>query len=139
MVVPIRDQGNITPSATSMSFNSLNLTTKQDINMDTNPIKAMFNLNNNLDEVRGCSLDMSIHRPRSPSLLLSISEEEYHLLLSLQMVDLVFFYFTSQFYFHFILFLYFLFLEQLGLGLIGHAITSVTIGWRRQIMRCGRI
>ena len=104
MVVPIRDQGNITPSATSMSFNSLNLTTKQDINIDTNPIKAMFNLNNNLDEVRGCSLDMSIHRPRSPSLLLSISEEEYHLLLSLQMVDLVFFlfYFSILFSFHFI-------------------------------------
>jgi len=65
--------------ATSMSFNSSNLTTKQDINMVTNPIKAIFNLDNNLDEVRGHSLDMSIHRPRSPSLLSSESEEEYHI------------------------------------------------------------
>jgi len=79
MVAPIRDQGNITPSATSMGFNSSNLTTEQDINMVTNPIKAMFNLDNNLDEVRGRSLDMSIHRPRSPSLLSSESEEEYHI------------------------------------------------------------
>jgi len=30
------------------------------------------------------------------------------------------------FYFSFDLFFYFLFLEQLGLGLIGHAVTSVT-------------
>jgi len=35
-------------------------------------------LNNNLDEVRGCSLDASVHRPRSPSLLSSKNEEEYH-------------------------------------------------------------
>jgi len=45
---------------------------------------------------------------------------------SLQMVDLVFslFYFLFLFLFHFIL--YFLFLEQLGLELISHAVTSVT-------------
>ena len=54
---------------------------------------------------------------------------------SSQMVDLVFFYFTSHFYFYSILFFYFLFLEQLGLGLIGHTVTSVT----KQIMRLGRI
>ena len=45
---------------------------------------------------------------------------------SSQMVDLVFLYFTFHFYFHSVLFLYFSFLEQLGLGLIGHAVTSVT-------------
>ena len=46
---------------------------------------------------------------------------------SSQMVDLVFslFYFLFLFLFRFIL--YFLFLEQLGLELIGHAVTSVTI------------
>ena len=45
---------------------------------------------------------------------------------SLQTVDLVFslFYFSFLFSFHFIF--YFLFLEQPGLGLIGHAVTSVT-------------
>ena len=48
---------------------------------------------------------------------------------SLQMVDLVFFYFTFHFYFHSILFFYFLFLEQLGLEVIGHTVTSVTIWW----------
>ena len=45
---------------------------------------------------------------------------------SLPMVDLVFLYFTFHFYFHSVLFFYFLFLEQLGLGQIGHAITSAT-------------
>ena len=49
--------------------------------------------------------------------------------LSSQIVDLVFLYFTFQFYFHSVLFFYFLFLEQLGLGLIGHAVTSVTTWW----------
>ena len=36
------------------------------------------------------------------------------------------FYFSFHFYFSFDLFFYFLFLEQLELGLIGHAVTSVT-------------
>ena len=51
----------------------------QDINMDTNSIKAMFDLDNNLEVVRGHSLDMNIHRPRSPSHLLNKSEKEYHI------------------------------------------------------------
>ena len=46
---------------------------------------------------------------------------------SSQMVDLGFLYLSFHFYFLFDLFSYFLFLEQLGLGLIGHAVTSVTI------------
>jgi len=47
---------------------------------------------------------------------------------SSQTVDLVFLYFTFLFYFYFhsVLFFYFPFLEQLGLGLIGHTVTSVT-------------
>ena len=79
MVVPIRDQGNITHSATTMSFNSLKLIPGQDINMETNSIEAMFNLDNNLDEVRGHSLDMSIHMPRFPSLSLDENREEYYI------------------------------------------------------------
>ena len=39
-------------------------------------------------------------------------------------VDLI--YFSFRFYFLFDVFFYFLFLEQLRLGLIGHAVTSVT-------------
>ena len=79
MVAPIRDQGNITHSATTMSFNSLKLMPGQDINMETNSFKAMFNLEHNLDEVRDHSLDMSIYRPRSPSLSSSESGKEYHI------------------------------------------------------------
>ena len=48
---------------------------------------------------------------------------------SSQMVDLVFLYFTFYFYFYSVLFSYFLFLEQLGLGRSGHAVTSVTTWW----------
>ena len=59
-----------------MSSNSLKVVFDEDIDMVTDPIRAMFNLNNNLDEVRGCSLDVSVYKPRSP--LLSKSEEEYH-------------------------------------------------------------
>ena len=44
----------------------------------------------------------------------------------LKKVDLVYFFFLI-FYFIFDLFFIFLFLEQLGLELISHAITSVTI------------
>jgi len=47
--------------------------------MVTDPIGAMFNLNNNLDKVRGCSLDVSAHRLRSPSISLSKNEEEYYI------------------------------------------------------------
>jgi len=52
---------------------------QQDINMDTNAIEVMFDLDNNLDEVRGHSLNMSIHRPRSPSLSSSKCKKEYHI------------------------------------------------------------
>jgi len=52
-----------------------------------------------------------------------------HILSSSQMVDLGFLYSTFYFYCLFNLFFYFLFLEQLGLGMIGHAVTSVTIWW----------
>ena len=50
-------------------------------------------------------------------------------MLSSQMVNLGFLYLSFYFYFYFLfdLFSHFLFLEQLGLGLISHAVTSVTI------------
>jgi len=83
MVAPNREivnKYNFTPSAMSSLNDTNNATTPgQDINMDTNPIEAMFDLDNNLDEVRGHSLNMSIHRPRSPSLSSSEYEEEYHI------------------------------------------------------------
>jgi len=79
MVVSIRDLGNITQSSATMSSNSLNLIPGQDINMVVDPIDTMFNLDNNFDKVRGWSLDLSIHRPRSPLLLSSECDEEYHI------------------------------------------------------------
>ena len=79
MVAPIRDLGNITQSPTTMSSNSLKSVFEEDIDMVTDPIGTMFNLNNNLDEVRGRSLDMSVHRPRFPFISSSKNEEEYHI------------------------------------------------------------
>jgi len=80
MVVSIRKLGNFTHSSTAMSQLSSNLVPSQDIDMAIDPVEAMFNLNNKFNEVRGCSLDLSIHRPRSPSpsLLVSDCDEEYH-------------------------------------------------------------
>jgi len=89
MVVPIRELANITHSTTTMANNSYNLKKNMssnslkvvfnnDIDMTTNPIGAMFNLNNNFDEVRGRSLDASVYKPRSPSVLSSEGKEEYH-------------------------------------------------------------
>ena len=47
--------------------------------MDVDPVSTMFELDHNDDEMRGCSLDMSIHRPRSPSMSLSKCDKEYHI------------------------------------------------------------
>jgi len=90
MVAPIRELANITHSTTTtannfcnlkknMSSNSLKVVFNNDIDIVTDPIGAMFNLNNNFDEVRGRSLDASAHKPRSPSVLLSESKREYHI------------------------------------------------------------
>ena len=79
MVVPIRDQENITHSSTTMSFNTLDSISSQDLNMDVDSVSTMFKLDNIDDEVRGCSLDVSIHRLRSPSMSSSKYDEEYHI------------------------------------------------------------
>jgi len=62
-----------------MSNISLNSAFSQDIDMVVNPIGTLFDLDNNYDEVRGRSLDLSIHRPRSPSMLLSKCDKEYYI------------------------------------------------------------
>ena len=46
--------------------------------MVVDPISTMFDLNNNYDKVRDHSLDMSAHRPRSPSMSSSECDEEYY-------------------------------------------------------------
>ena len=85
IVAPIRDLGNLTHSSAIMSSNSLKLTYDLDINMAKDPVKAMFNLNN---EVRGCSLNLSIHKPKfpspSPSTISNLSKEEYTLHMQLE-------------------------------------------------------
>ena len=78
MIAPIRELRNITQTPVIMNFNSFNLASEDNIDMVTDPLETMFDLNNNLDEVRGFSLNTSTHRPRSPSLLLSKNKEEYH-------------------------------------------------------------
>ena len=78
MVAPIRDLRNITQPSDIISSNFLKVVFDNDIDIVTDPIGAMFNLNNRFDEVRGRSLNMSTYKPRSPFVLSSISEEEYH-------------------------------------------------------------
>ena len=62
-----------------MSNISLNSASSQDINMVIDPIGTLFDLDNNYDEVRGHSLDLSIHRLRFPSMSSSEYDEEYHI------------------------------------------------------------
>jgi len=47
--------------------------------MNVDPISTMFELDHIDDEVRGRSLDASIHRPRSPSISSSKCDKEYHI------------------------------------------------------------
>jgi len=68
-----------------MSSNSLKSVFEEDIDMVTNLIRAIFNLNNNLDKVRGRSLDASAYRPRSLSISLSENEKEYHVCICYKM------------------------------------------------------
>jgi len=79
MVAPIRDQENIMHSSTTMSFNTSDSISSQDLNMDVDSVSIMFKLDHIDNEVRGCSLDASIHRPRSPSMSSSECDKEYHI------------------------------------------------------------
>ena len=79
MVAPIRDQGNIMYSSTTMSFNTSDSVSSQDLNMDVDPVSTMFELDHIDDKVRGHSLNVSIHRPRSPSMFSSKCDKEYYI------------------------------------------------------------
>ena len=61
-----------------MSSSSLKVVFDDNIDMVTNSIGAIFNLNNNFDKVRGRSLDASAYKPKSPSVLSSKSKEVYY-------------------------------------------------------------
>ena len=150
MVVPIRESGNITQSPAIMSSNSLKLVFKEDIDIVTDPIGAIFNLNNNLDKVRDCSLNVSAHRPRFSFISSSENKEEYYIHVQYKsdrmdkdkpvnspssvsrslMVDFILFSLFTLFYFSFYFtflfsFLFnFLFLEQLRLEFISHKLMA---------------
>jgi len=62
-----------------MSFNTSDSVSSQDLNMDVDPVSTMFELDHIDDEVRDRSLDVSIHRPRSPSMFSSKCDKEYHI------------------------------------------------------------
>ena len=74
MVVPIRELGNITLSNTTLCSTTYNMAWIQDTDTAVDPVKNLFTD----DEVRGHSLALSVHRPRSPSISSSESDEEYH-------------------------------------------------------------
>ena len=62
-----------------MSFNTLDSVSSQDLNMDVDSVSTMFELDYIDDEVRGCFLNASIHRPRSPLMSSSKCDKEYHI------------------------------------------------------------
>jgi len=75
MVVPIKELGNITLSATTTHSTTYNIALILDIDMAVDSVNNLFTGN----EVRGHSLALSAHRSRS--LLMSSSEcdEKYHI------------------------------------------------------------
>jgi len=79
MVVSYREFRNITLSASTTHSTTNNMASSNDIDMDVNPLDNFFDIGNNFDEMRSCSLALSAHRPRFPSLFLSNCKEEYHI------------------------------------------------------------
>jgi len=79
MVAPTRELANITLSPTAIANVSNNLTPNSDIDMVVNPLDNLYNIGDSFEERRGCSLSLSIHKPRSPSISLSKCSEEYYI------------------------------------------------------------
>ena len=75
MVAPIRETRNITLFNTTSYYTTPNMAWIQDNNMVIDPVKDLFPD----DEIRGHSLALSMHKPRSPSISSSESKEEYHI------------------------------------------------------------
>ena len=51
----------------------------QDIDMIVDSLDNLFDIGNNFDKVRGCSLVLNAHRPRSPLISSSDYDKEYHI------------------------------------------------------------
>ena len=79
MVVPIRELRNIIFSTATTHSTTNNIASIQDIDMVVNPLDNLFDIGDNFNEVRNCSLALSAHRPRSPSISSSNCNKEYHI------------------------------------------------------------
>ena len=79
MAASIRELGNISSSVIIMSSNSSNIDSSQDINIVIDPLENLFDIGDNCDKVRGHSLEISTHKPRFLSILLSNYDEEYYI------------------------------------------------------------
>ena len=55
-----------------------NLTQNSNINMVINPLNNIFDIGSDIKEERGCSLFLSMHKPRFPSISSSEYSKEYH-------------------------------------------------------------
>jgi len=80
IVAPIRDLENIVFDTLTLHSIITEIASIEDINMADGVYNKIFDTIGNLGtkEVRGRSLDASVHRSRSPSISLSEDEEEYH-------------------------------------------------------------
>ena len=78
MVAPIRELVNITLSTTTKAHITNNMALIQDIDMVVDSLDNLFNIGNNFNKVRGCSLVLSTYRPRSLSISSSECGEEYY-------------------------------------------------------------
>ena len=58
---------------------SNNLTPNSNIDMVVDPLDNLYNIDDSFEEGRDCSLSLSIHKPRSPSISSSKCSEEYHI------------------------------------------------------------
>ena len=76
--MPIRELVNITHTSTAMANISDDLTQNSNINMVIDPLDNIFNIGSDIEEERGYSLSLSMHKPRSLSISSSECSEEYH-------------------------------------------------------------
>jgi len=56
-----------------------NLTLNPDINMVINSVDNIFNIGDSFKAEKGCSLSLSMYKPRSPSISSSECSKDYHI------------------------------------------------------------
>jgi len=79
MVALIRELGNITLSTSAIHSTTNNITPIQDSDIVFELLDNLQSLDDKFDEVRGHSLALSTHRPRSPSMSSSECDKKYHI------------------------------------------------------------